>query len=713
MSIKKKFHGFIVDVISRKFDASDLADVSDQDSAHLRSLAGLFDILDRRPPFDSALEHCLEVAEEVLHHGGTSRIVRAVASTVMYEVAAEFRRMGYDERGAAVAARIPALGEKTRNFQILLLMAHLRLTTYYRASARVVAAVVRALLAETAHAARVDRMSPLSMCVVAAHSSGNVALMEKLVRLSERDLAGILEFTRQEVATAKSPEWAVMLATRAVLIAQIVAKRYPEYEPALHEATAEEARRRHAVSPSSRNVYREVIDAVKAQDWQATARAYDVVALDQSLSAGQRAANTVFAEGARLHGGLLLDEQAAMSAVDRLIDRRIGQARNLVDLDFFCGLMLDNAVEIHAHGGTAAVAIRIADLAGELRAGTAVRGTDRAAPAATEGTALVDMLSPDVAHWEPDTLSASPSDTSFVWISIFIGEPRKLVVFTSVLNSRTGRMTAARHNCDEELSKIVANSIGDTSMDLTDDEISILSRTLFDGLDHETLTRLVVVPDDKAWNMPWLRLAPSTAVAVTVAPSAAIFERVTAKTNPKPKRVLGVFDESLDGALLERDKLQELARRGLIEFDEATSYQDLVDRLTAEEYDLLTIAVHGTSNDGLEYRMMLPESTASPASILRLRLPPVVVLGCCWSGQAAESPDAVATPVGCLSAGATMVVGGLWEINDAVTGRLLSTVYEAYCTGTPFAEAFKSAYDNLDSDDRLEAAGLILTNSSW
>jgi len=48
------------------------------------------------------------------------------------------------------------------------------------------------------------------------------------------------------------------------------------------------------------------------------------------------------------------------------------------------------------------------------------------------------------------------------------------------------------------------------------------------------------------------------------------------------------------------------------------------------------------------------------------------VLGCRWSAQSTENPDMVATPVCCLAAGAEVVVGGLWAIADAVSGRLLA-----------------------------------------
>jgi hypothetical protein len=715
MWIKKTFDRLLMGSINRKFEASDLADISAQEGANLRSLAKLFEILDRRPLFDTTLDHCIEVVDDILHNGQSSKIVRSVGSAVLHKVADEFDKMGYKDRVPAIERHASTLGERTHQVQVLLLMSYLRLTTYHKSSTRVVAAVVLALLAEVDHSANIKRISPLSMCVVAAHSSGNFALMENIIRSCTHDLAAILGFAHNEVLAAETPERALMLATRAVLIAQIVARLYPEYEPALQEAVTEEARRRQLLNPSpGYNVYREAVDAVRAEDWPAAVNAYETIALDQDLSVNQRAASAVFAEGARLNGDLLRREQDIASAIDRLIDRRVGQARHLVDLDFFCGVMLDNAVNSHNHGEAATVAIRIADLAGELRAGTAIRETGASLPEVLEDATFTDILNHDVARWEPDTLGTSSPDTSFVWVNIFSGETDDLVVlFTSTMNDQREILTTKRQNCDKNLSSIITRSIGETSTELADDDILLLSNTLFSELDHGTLNRLVIVPDDQAWNMPWLRLAPNDATAVTVAPSAAAFERVTTRTNPKPRRAIGVFDETLDGAMQERDKLKDLARRGIIEFDEAASYQELVDCLTAKQYDFLTIAVHGTSSDGLEYRMMLPESSTSPASLFQLQLPPIVVLGCCWSGQAVESPDAVATPVGCLSAGATMVIGGLWAINDAITGHLLSDVYESYCTGTPFAEAFKSAYANLAQDDRSEAAGLILANSSW
>lgn len=64
--------------------------------------------------------------------------------------------------------------------------------------------------------------------------------------------------------------------------------------------------------------------------------------------------------------------------------------------------------------------------------------------------------------------------------------------------------------------------------------------------------------------------------------------------------------------------------------------------------------------------------------------------------------------MGCLVAGASTVIGGLWDVDDRVAGALLADTYERTFTGTPLPTAFRQAFTALDEDVRPRAAGLGL-----
>jgi hypothetical protein len=121
---------------------------------------------------------------------------------------------------------------------------------------------------------------------------------------------------------------------------------------------------------------------------------------------------------------------------------------------------------------------------------------------------------------------------------------------------------------------------------------------------------------------------------MTLAPSLSATARLA--RHPPSRRGSGyrrVFDPELLGA---RDELKALGRldsEGKVVLRRPRSLAELRSILVGDQIDLLTIAAHGTSSDGFEYRLLFPDSAASPAGLLGLRLPPNVVLGCCWSAR--------------------------------------------------------------------------------
>src|SRR6266508_1536226 len=152
------------------------------------------------------------------------------------------------------------------------------------------------------------------------------------------------------------------------------------------------------------------------------------------------------------------------------------------------------------------------------------------------------------------------------------------------------------------------------------------------------------------------------------------------KTVQNSSRCRG-FDDALPGARIEAAKLHELRTLGTIKFVQATSLAQLDEALHSATFDLLTVAVHGASGDGFEYRFLLPDGPSSPSALLRMPLPPTVVLGSCWSAASAVHQDTVAAALACLATGASRVIGGLWAIDDSVAGKLLARTYESHIAG--------------------------------
>nr|PPQ62081.1 hypothetical protein C5F59_39670 [Streptomyces sp. QL37] len=227
-------------------------------------------------------------------------------------------------------------------------------------------------------------------------------------------------------------------------------------------------------------------------------------------------------------------------------------------------------------------------------------------------------------------------------------------------------------------------------------------------------SKVLVVPDAVTWCMPWNELAPTGVKEISLTVSIAAAMRIPPPSPVEVPRVIGVFDEvDLRGSRKEVQTLQELAASGKIHFTRVYSLIELREALESSPYDVLTVSVHGTTGDGIEYRMLLPDGPSSPAGLLQLQLPPTVVLGCCWSGKSSEQPDTTAAAVSCLVAGASRVVGGLWAIDDELAGDLLACMYvRHFVSGMPLAQALRSAHLALGPEMRPGAAGLIVIGRS-
>ena len=218
----------------------------------------------------------------------------------------------------------------------------------------------------------------------------------------------------------------------------------------------------------------------------------------------------------------------------------------------------------------------------------------------------------------------------------------------------------------------------------------------------------MIIPDRHLWSLPWGAAAPAGIAAMTLAPSLSATARLATPARAKVPVVVGVFDLQLKGAQAELAALTTLYSARQIVLRQAHSVAELRSILLAERIDLLTVAAHGTSGDGFEYRLLFPDSPASQAGLLALRLPPNVVLGCCWSARLGEKADSLATALSCLAAGASTVVGALWDVDDEEAGTILAAAYPDFTAGKTLSEAVRSAYRRRTTQQVSGAALTVL-----
>ncbi len=119
---------------------------------------------------------------------------------------------------------------------------------------------------------------------------------------------------------------------------------------------------------------------------------------------------------------------------------------------------------------------------------------------------------------------------------------------------------------------------------------------------------------------------------------------------------------------------------------ETASQHEVESALLRSLPDIVAISVHGDTGEGdasvqtygtaLRFR---DGSVMSAAAALRLRWPPVVILGACWISAVSirVGREPFGFPLACLMRGATTVVGGIAPIPDRASASILSHVVDS------------------------------------
>ena len=385
------------------------------------------------------------------------------------------------------------------------------------------------------------------------------------------------------------------------------------------------------------------------------------------------------------------------SALCRLASHNFAAARDYVDCSVLLQQVLRYCVARSDDQSYAWLAARVADLRGEFSAGCAVginRISQQTDDMASRELAVKDLLSGMIDFPSEESLRAIASGMTVVWVSVVISDDEPVIVSVFLrpgdhyprLNFTTVRSAEGR-----QLLEDATNAQLQYAPDGASAAIATLRTWIF-RQEIDPRWPLMIVPDRRLWCLPWEAVAPAEVRAVTIAPSASASARLARFSRARVPVIAGVFDPKLKGAKAELSALEKLHAQGKIILRRARSLAELRSLLADGEIDLLTIAAHGTSEDGFEYRLLFPDSPASPAGMLNLRLPPNVVLGCCWSARLGEKADSIATALSCLAAGASTVVGALWDVDDAVAGEILSSAYPDFASGMNLSAAIRVAY---------------------
>ncbi|MFB6755584.1 hypothetical protein ACFCX6_32230 [Streptomyces sp. NPDC056353] len=150
--------------------------------------------------------------------------------------------------------------------------------------------------------------------------------------------------------------------------------------------------------------------------------------------------------------------------------------------------------------------------------------------------------------------------------------------------------------------------------------------------------------------------------------------------------------------------MEELAEQGRIHFTRVHSLPELNNALANGSYDVLTISLHGTADDGVEYRMLLPDKPSSPrpcsTSLCPDRRSRLLLVGQVSGHTRHHRRGTVLSDRG-------RVTGHRRTVGHRMAGELLTRTYDGHLRhGLPLAQAFRAAHLALPRNDHPAAAGL-------
>jgi hypothetical protein len=689
---------------TRAADLDQLHNLSQDQIDDLRTIASGFRIIDRLPVYVAGLNHAAESLLSRAASMPTTRLVAACGYYLCMELTECYATIGYDDSAAPILPLTRscdlASGGKEDTRLLILVAATANAGKFRLARLDVNEAVARSISSATPR--QPQRITPSIRCralVAAAHISGETGNRRLVRKTAEQLIEGadsdgyralgelfLSQVTHQESGYFQVVQEAERIAASIShtdpardLIRQFT-REIDDYWTA--DADAGDEGPSQALVVGSR--------LMQAREFNRAAAVLSRAA-DEFDDPFGAAVSAIFAFGCQVGAPEIVSVAEAESALEDLARHDFAWVRTFMDCsDPFRNTLLNCASTDSSGPSGAWLAARVADLLGEYSGGMAVGSTplfDRASDTATREHRLTDLMTGKITFTSTSMLRAMAQVRTILWVNqINLGE--QLFIVTILLGPHDDHpKVSTREIRSPDARQILHRAKTSGHLHAPEEIVRLSQWAIPNGINPAY--PLLIIPDRPLWSLPWAALIPEQMGTMTLMPSAASAARLDRPSRSPVPVVAGVFDTQLAGAQAELSALQALEAEHKIVLLRAASLPQLQHILVEENVDVLTIAAHGTSGDGFEYRLLFPDSPASPAGLLGMRLPPHVILGCCWSAHLGEQADSLSTALACLSAGASSVVGALWAVNDQAAGQLLATVYREFAAGTTLADALQ------------------------
>jgi CHAT domain len=681
----------------------------------LRIAARVFDTLEGKKLFGSHAQYARELIAEQCATNARDTVTAATHATLAGLLVDVYRsRLGRIDLAEEVADQFREAMPyfSGRNLQVL--YRTLDSNDIFQANSTAVSAVIRALMAQLASGGGIaTEPEMLRAAAKAAHDNGLIPLQGRV--LDRYNALESISTGYSAIRTFYAAQWAKgtgdiarhdLLRSRYVAEFATVARSDP--------AAAHVERLGRFVNSNdqpSKSLTALAAQAAEAGDLPNAARYYEQL-VNHAETPDQAGLFRMISDHAKLKSDQLETAPQLLAALHRLTEDHITKAKPLLDPDLMLPDLCDKAVELQQRHPNTEIAMQALDFAGDVRLGVAL--DHRFASLRTAAGALADLSTVDALQRDPDivdiaAIHASLPGASVVWANATHDSDYSfLTVITLLADSATARVR--RTAVPESQDPMFRRAIGRGSESVPDNDLQWLADQLFGDLTEAAVgAGLYVVPDQTCWELPWLRLIPDYVPTFAAVPSIASAMRlIPLEQYASRRRIIGLLNPTLNGANRERQELTRLHDAGRVTFHDAASFDELRLTLLSERYDLLAVTAHGTRGEGFQFTFDFGAEKVPLLSLLELPLPPIVSLGSCWSARSLESSTAIVAVMGCLVAGASTAVGGLWDLDDTVTAEVLCTAYSLFADGSALPAAIRQSFASREEGIRPAAAGLCV-----
>jgi len=233
-----------------------------------------------------------------------------------------------------------------------------------------------------------------------------------------------------------------------------------------------------------------------------------------------------------------------------------------------------------------------------------------------------------------------------------------------------------------------AGEFVDVSQDDLDTLVDhILPAYLRSEVESGSVRRLVIIPDDDLWHVPWAASTTLRNVEIGLMPSVAQCARHSDEPVRTVSSVLAVVDDDAPGAAAVIDALHAARATGRLR---VVHRDDFPSDPTDVPHDLLLFFGHGAGK-GLSYRVSTARGRRTAAAVARSGSFRSALIAACWSTGAPPPGLTVSLPAALLTGGVNSVIGGTWPLPAADTGIVVAAVIDRLAAGQPLSRALRSS----------------------